>query len=190
MNEEKKAMRRHIAQLKRSMAVADAAAASERLFAMLEQSPRFREAHTVLCYYSMPDEVGTHDFVERWRTKKCILLPVVKGDELELRRYTGPQDLQPGERYHIGEPTGEPFTDYASIDLTLVPGVAFDAEGNRLGRGKGYYDRLLKKIHPKCLTIGLAYDFQRLEHINIQSWDVPLDEILTPTQHYRIKAKY
>ena len=50
MNEEKKAMRRHIAQLKRSMAVADAAAASERLFAMLEQSPRFREAHTVLCY--------------------------------------------------------------------------------------------------------------------------------------------
>ena len=71
-----------------------------------------------------------------------------------------------------------------------MPLVAFAPDGARIGMGGGYYDRLLKKIHPKCLTIGLAYDFQRLEHINIQSWDVPLDEILTPTQHYRIKAKY
>lgn len=177
MNEEKKALRRHIAQLKRSMAAVDAAAASERLFAMLEQSPRFQEAHTVLCYYSMPDEVGTHDFVERWRTKKCILLPVVKGDELELRRYTGPQDLQPGERYHIGEPTGEPFTDYASIDLTLVPGVAFDAEGNRLGRGKGYYDRLLPKLN--SYNIGIAFDLQLVPRVPCEPFDRPLDAVLT-----------
>ena len=86
MMEEKKALRKHIAQLKGSMDASSLSAASDRLFARLEQSPRFREARTILCYYSLPDEVATHDFVERWKDKKNILLPVVKGDDLELRR--------------------------------------------------------------------------------------------------------
>lgn len=60
----------------------------------LEEHPRFRQAKTLLLYYSLPDEVQTHDFVERWSKSKQIILPVVKGDELELRQYTGKQDLQ------------------------------------------------------------------------------------------------
>ena len=108
----------------------------------LEQYPAFQQAKTVLLYYSLKDEVQTHDFVERWSKTKNIVLPVVVGDYLELRNYTGKQDLQTGS-YNIEEPIGEIFNDYKSIDLAIIPGVSFDEEGNRLGRGKGYYDQLL-----------------------------------------------
>ena len=93
----------------------------------------------------MKDEVQTHAFIEKWSRSKRIILPVVTGDELELRVYTGPQDLAIGS-YGIAEPTGAPFTDYETIDLAVIPGVAFDRYGHRLGRGKGYYDRLLPQI--------------------------------------------
>ena len=92
----------------------------------MEQHPLFIAAKTVLLYYSLGDEVQTHDFIEKWYRQKDILLPVVKGDILELRRYTGPQNLQTGEAYHIEEPTGEAFTDYTQIDFAIIPGVSFD----------------------------------------------------------------
>ena len=176
MMEEKKALRKHIAQLKGSMDASSLSAASDRLLARLEQSPRFREARTILCYYSLPDEVATHDFVERWKDKKNILLPVVKGDDLELRRYTGRHDLHTGA-YHIEEPGGELFTRYDTIELALVPGVSFDAEGNRLGRGKGYYDRLLPKL--ATYNIGICFDFQVSPHIPCEAFDRRMNAVLT-----------
>ena len=102
------------------------------------------EAQTIMAYYSLPDEVNTHALIDELVAEgKTVLLPKVTGDDtMELRRYTGRDDLQEGS-YHILEPVGEPFTDYAAIDLILVPGIAFDAAGHRLGRGRGNYDRFL-----------------------------------------------
>lgn len=77
---------------------------------------------------------------------KHILLPRVTGEgTMELRRYTGPSDLAQGA-YNIMEPTGEVFDNYTDINIAVIPGVAFDKDGNRMGRGKGYYDRLLHKL--------------------------------------------
>lgn len=174
--EEKKSLRKQIARLKGRMETSALSAASERLFVHLEQSARFQAAHTVLCYYSLPDEVQTHAFVERWKDEKTVLLPVVKGDELELRRYTGRHDLAVGA-YHIEEPTGELFTDYAAIELALVPGVSFDKEGNRLGRGKGFYDRLLPKL--SSYNIGICYDFQVSPHVPCEPFDRKMHAVLT-----------
>ena len=125
---------------------------------------------------NLPDEVNTHDFIRKWSVQKQILLPVVIGNELELRRYTGPQDLKKGA-YGIEEPVGEPFTDYASVDLAIIPGVAFDAHGNRLGRGKGYYDRLLPRL-PHTYKIGICFPFQLLEEVPTEALDVRMDEVL------------
>ena len=147
MKEIKKKLRKQIAQEKSRHTATELTANSIALLNKLEQHPLFIAAKTVLLYYSLGDEVQTHDFIEKWYRQKDILLPVVKGDILELRRYTGPQNLQTGEAYHIEEPTGEAFTDYTQIDFAIIPGVSFDKNGNRLGRGKGYYDRLLPQLH-------------------------------------------
>ena len=95
---------------------------SAEILAALEAHPAFRAATTVLLYHSLKDEVDTHEFIRKWSREKRILLPVVVGDDLELRLYTRPEDLKPGA-YGIEEPTGELFTDYADIDFIAVPGA-------------------------------------------------------------------
>ncbi|MDL2305912.1 5-formyltetrahydrofolate cyclo-ligase, partial [Bacteroides sp. OttesenSCG-928-D19] len=83
--------------------------------------------------------------MEKWSKTKTIILPVVEGGILQLRTYSTPENLDTG-LYGIKEPSGEYFTNYHLIDLAIIPGMAFDASGNRLGRGKGYYDKLLPNI--------------------------------------------
>lgn len=127
-------------------------------------------------YYSLKDEVQTHDFIDNWSNQKIILLPVVIKDDIELRLYTGKEHLAEGA-FHIGEPIGEAYTSYDSIDLVIVPGVAFDENGNRLGRGKGYYDRLLP--HIKATKIGICFPFQLLKKIPTEPFDKKMDKIIT-----------
>lgn len=145
----------------------------------LEECPEFRAACTVVLYYSLPDEVPTHDFVARTAQDKAVLLPVVHGDDLELRRFTTPADIAPGP-YGIGEPTGETFTEMADIDLIVVPGVAFDAAGRRLGRGKGYYDRFLS--HPalqRASRIGICFPCQLVSEVPAEPHDVPMHRVIS-----------
>lgn len=140
--------------------------------------PRFIAARTVLLYHSLPDEVDTHDFVRYWSLRKHILLPSVKNGEIELHHYTANDGLEEGP-FGIQESTGEAFTDYASIDLAIIPGVAFDAAGNRLGRGKGFYDRLLARLKDYPIyKIGICFDFQKVEQVPADTHDIPMDEIL------------
>lgn len=106
-----------------------------------------------------------------------MLLPVVVNDDLELRIYTGTEDMTTGV-YGIKEPTGKLFTDYSSIDFIAIPGVAFDKKGNRLGRGKGYYDRLLPQI-PSAYKVGICFPFQMTEEVPVKAFDIRMDEIIT-----------
>lgn len=135
----------------------------------------FQSAHTILLYHSLQDEVHTHDFIEKWSKSKRIVLPVVIEDELELRSYSSPNDLAIGA-YGILEPTGTPFHDYDSIDLAIIPGVAFDTAGCRLGRGKGYYDRLLPKL--TAHKIGVCFPFQFVDEVPAEELDIRMDEVL------------
>lgn len=154
---------------------------SVNILAALEAHPAFRAANTVLLYHSLKDEVDTHEFIKKWSGEKRILLPVVKGDDLELRIYTGPQDMKIGA-YGIEEPIGETFTDYAEIDFIAVPGVAFDREGNRLGRGKGYYDRLLPRI-PSAFKAGICFPFQLIDQVPTEPFDICMDIIITNNEN-------
>ena len=174
--DEKKALRIEIRQLKRACPLEERRRKSLSVWEKVERDEVFQQAETVLAYWSMDDEVYTHDFVKRWAGSKTLLLPCVKGDELELRYFDGEERLQPGEGYAIPEPVGELFTDWGKIDLILVPGVAFDKSGNRLGRGKGYYDKVLKQTG--AYKLGVCFDFQLVERVPVEPHDVKMDRVV------------
>ena len=75
------------------------------------------------------------------------------------------------------EPTGDVFSSLDKIELVIVPGLSFDLKGNRLGRGKGYYDRFLKLV-PQAYKLGLCFDFQKVDAVPVEDYDIKMDEIL------------
>lgn len=175
----KKELREEIRRRKRRFTQEQLRERSLPIVARLLAHPRLMEAETVLLYYSLPDEVDTHGMVdELLRQGKTVLLPVVMPDRgMQLCRYEGPETMREDE-FHILEPTGEPFTDYEQIGVAVIPGMSFDARGNRLGRGKGYYDRFLKLL-PHAYKIGVCFDFQRSEQVPVGANDIPVDEVIS-----------
>ena len=174
---EKNELRKQIRAAKKALSLEEKIRRSEPVMRKVESLTQFREADTLLLYWSMDDEVQTHDFVNRWYTRKRILLPCVDGDDLLLRQYTGPECLVSGEQFGIGEPTGEVFTDLDKIDMIMVPGVAFDKKNNRMGRGRGFYDRMLKST-PGAYKVGVAFNFQMLDEIPVEPFDVPMNQVI------------
>lgn len=179
MNNDKRALRKQIREMKRRFTPQELAEQSLPIMKALLADKAVAEARTILMYYSLPDEVDTHDAVNQLvRRGKTVLLPrVIDGENMEIRLYEKPEDLQEGS-YGIMEPTGEPFTDYAAIDVAVVPGMGFDTSCRRLGRGKGYYDRLLPKAANAC-KIDVCFGFQLLASIPADGHDVKMDRIIT-----------
>lgn len=140
----------------------------------LEKHPKFRAAQTILLYHSLTDEVYTHELIEKWKNNKRIILPVVNGADLDLKEYKGQMEMG---AFNIMEPTGNKWTEYNKIELAVVPGMAFDKEGNRLGRGKGYYDKILCKLN--CYKIGICFPFQLYKEIPTEIHDIKMDEIIS-----------
>lgn len=174
-------------ELKRAVTAEEKLRRSETVMRSVEQLPEFQRARVVLLYWSMADEVQTHAFVERWYRAKTLLLPCVDGDDLVLRQYTGPECMVAGEQFGIGEPAGrdrmgatgsEEWKDLGAVELIVVPGVAFDKQNNRMGRGRGFYDRLLKST-PNAVKVGVAYDFQMLDTIPVEPHDVKMNRVIT-----------
>jgi 5-formyltetrahydrofolate cyclo-ligase len=135
---------------------------SEAISQTVLHHPHVRTAKVILLYKALPDEVETQMLLDQLEEEgKTVLLPVVIGpDKLELRLYEGIGKMREGT-YNIQEPVGKAFLNLAQIDTAVVPGMAFDNTGNRLGRGRGYYDRLLRQM-PNCYKIGICFDFQKL----------------------------
>ena len=184
----KESLRREIRRRKQLYTPAQLEALSLPIIARLK--PRLAEAKTVLAYYSLPDEVFTHQLINDLVAEgKTVLLPkVLDAATMELRLYTGPQDLAPGP-FGIMEPSGSqyslssfhlhPSSKIPSIDVALIPGVAFDAEGHRLGRGRGYYDRFLRTIGTvPFVKIGVCFDFQKVAAVPSDAHDIPVDLVI------------
>lgn len=177
---DKQELRRIVRAAKREVPLTEKIRRSLPIMQQVGELLSFQSAHTVLLYWSMDDEVYTHDFVRQWYKDKCLLLPCVDGDDLILRRYTGPDSMQPGPQFGIPEPTGPVFTDVERVQMIVVPGVAFDRNRNRMGRGRGFYDRLLKST-PNAQKVGVAFDFQLFDEIPTEPFDVPMDLVVTET---------
>ncbi|HPE17047.1 MAG TPA: 5-formyltetrahydrofolate cyclo-ligase [Tenuifilaceae bacterium] len=151
-------------------------AASKKIFAQVEQVAEFKNAKNVLAYWSLPDEVDTHNFVVEWHKIKTISLPVVAGANLELCIFSGMECMKKTGSFGILEPTGTEIVDPNDIEVAIVPGMAFDMEGNRLGRGKGFYDSLLQ--NKNIYKIGVCFEFQLLEKVATSPHDIPMDKVI------------
>ncbi len=178
----KKELRAKMKVLKNSVPMQERIRLSDLIMEKVEQLEEFSKATTILLYYSLPDEVQTAAFLEKWavcKTDNCsakrLVLPVVDGEDLILKEYK-PGMLESGYQ-NILEPTNTTIINPSEIDFALVPGVAFDLNNNRLGRGKGFYDRLLPAL--SCPVFGLAYPFQIVEQVPTESFDKKLDGLVT-----------
>lgn len=177
MSPTKQEIRRYIRQLKADTPADERARLSAEACDHLRQLPEWRTAQTVLLYAALPDEVATQALIaEAAAAGKRVLLPVVQGEELELRIYTGDENLREGA-FHIAEPEGKAFTAFDEIELAVVPGVAFTHKGHRLGRGRGYYDRLLPQL-TVALKVGLCWPFQLLDDLPHEPHDIMMDLVI------------
>ena len=142
----------------------------------------YKSSQTILFYVSCDSEVYTHDMIKKsLAIKKNIIVPIsnVTNKDLILSKLEGWEDLEKGS-YNILEPKRknekEIFLD--NINVIIVPALGFDIKGNRLGHGFGYYDKLLKKSK-NAIHIGLAFEFQIINNIQIEKHDIPVDKIVT-----------
>lgn len=175
---DKRELRKYIRTVKSTVPFCEKLARSYAIMKQVEQLSAFVSSKTVLLYWSMEDEVQTHDFVEKWYRSKKILLPCVDGDDLLLRQFNGKDCMKCGEQFGIEEPVGDVFTNLNLIDMIVVPGVAFDHNKNRMGRGRGFYDRLLKST-PNACKVGVAFDFQMVSAVPVESFDVRMDKVVS-----------
>jgi len=188
---EKARLRAQLGERGRAFSPAERAEASARICERLKQQPVWPAARAVFFFAPLPEEADIGPLLsEALRLGKLVALPrYSKSDDgyLPYRVVDLDQDLQPGH-FGIREPSRAcpPFT-LDHLDLTLVPGVGFGLNGGRLGRGKGYYDRLLARISGwKC---GVAFDWQVVPEIPVEPHDVCMDYLVTPTGWHEIRCR-
>ena len=174
---DKQALRKDIREKKRAMTPEQIDAASRRLGEMFAACEAYQNARTIYGYLPYNQEVRTVPMLERaMREGKRVSVPKVYGDEMRFIYIT---DLSQVEKGYAGIP--EPIADAPVADdptaLVLMPGLAFDAKGHRIGYGGGFYDRFLaaEPAHP---TVALCYDFQMLPSLETEAFDIPVDCVL------------
>lgn len=177
MLNDKQQTRVHIRQLLKSLPDSEKAKNAEKVFSTIENMPEFQQAEKILLYWSLPDELPTHFFIEKWSKEKQIFLPSIKDSEVVIKLFINAQQMKPG-LFNIAEPDNE-YKFNNDIDLIIVPGIAFDKAKNRLGRGKGYYDRFLSRT--KAIKWGVGFDCQLLEKIPSNHFDIKMDKIIVPS---------
>ncbi len=170
----------------------DIADASIEISRRLWSLPVLSRARRIACYFPVGGEIDCRFFVTAaWQRGRTTLLPMLNGLELRFSTYDS-KSVFLRNRYDIPEPTGKnlQIKRPQEIDVVLVPLVAFDTIGNRIGMGGGYYDRSFRFMRNRTTwhrptLIGLAHDFQKVPLIKAHSWDIPLQFVVTEKSIYR-----
>ena len=174
---DKQALRKEIREKKRAMTEEQIVAASERLGELFLTSDAYKQAKTIYGYLPYNQEVRTVPMLQQALLEgKKVAVPKCYGDEM---RFIYLDDLSKVEKGYCSIP--EPIADEPVADdktaLVLMPGLAFDPQGHRMGYGGGFYDKFLEQ-EPNHPTIALCYDFQMLEHLETEAHDIPVDTVL------------
>ncbi len=184
MNTDKQQLRIKMKQQLSSQSRDNREAASKEIAVRLFDSDEFKQAKIIMFYAGTDSEVNTEGMIKRALSAgKTIVLPVAKEEDKKLiasQIIDFDKELKLGP-YGILEPEEEYVReiDKEKIELVIVPGLAFDRTGRRLGRGKGYYDRFLSSLPSKTPKIGLAFNFQIVERIPCEPHDFPLTSVIS-----------
>jgi 5-formyltetrahydrofolate cyclo-ligase len=181
----KAALRARVVARRRAQSTEERAAAGRKLRDAILELPEMEMAGTVAAYVSVGTEPDSRGLIfALWKRGTYVLLPVLQPDgELDWASYEGPDSLAPGPRGLL-EPT-EPQRGVASItsaDAVVVPALAVDREGRRLGRGGGSYDRALARVGPSILTVALLYDGELVSEVPVTEHDQPVRAAALPGQ--------
>ena len=174
---DKKELRRTIRERKRAMTEEEIVQRSEKLGKLFVQSEAYKNAKTIYGYLPYNQEVRTVPMLEQaLRDGKRVAVPKVYGDEMKFLYL---DDLTQVEKGYAGIP--EPIADEPVADdetaLVLMPGLAFDPAGHRIGYGGGFYDKFLA-AEPNHPTLALCYEFQMLPELHTEEHDIPVDTVL------------
>lgn len=185
--EQKKATRKKIIEKKLQITDEYIQASSKEITRILLGTDEFKAARTIMCYLSFGQEVDTKMIIDEcYKQKKTILIPIILKKEdgttyMEASQLLDPlSDLAPGTM-GILEPKSNSIRirDPKIIDLVIIPGLAFDKKGNRLGYGAGYYDYFLERLREDCKQIALTFSFQLIDNIPTQEHDKKISNIIT-----------
>ena len=181
---EKAALRRRLLADRARLGPGQRAAAARALRDAILELPQAQMAGTIAVYYSLAYEPGTHGLVYAlWKRGGYVLLPLLRPDaDLDWASYEGPDSLRPGPR-GLTEPSEPPRGPdaVARADLVLVPALAVDRSGVRLGRGGGSYDRALARVGPGIPTIALLYDGELLDEVPAAAHDQRVRLVARPS---------
>ncbi len=174
---DKKELRRTIRERKRAMTEEEIVSRSEKLGVLFSQSEAYKAAKTIYGYLPYNQEVRTIPMLEQaLKDGKRVAVPKVYGDEMKFLYL---DDLSQVEKGYAGIP--EPIADGPVADddtaLVLMPGLAFDPAGHRIGYGGGFYDKFLA-AEPNHPTLALCYEFQMLPELHTEEHDIPVDTVL------------
>ena len=190
---QKSALRRSLRERRRGLSASAQRSASRNLDRKLRAVSALRSGQTVALYLANDGEISPDTSLRRLsRTGKRCYLPCLQGKHLAFRRFRPSQTLKKN-RFGIPEPAPKrgAALPVEAMDVILLPLVGFDRKGNRLGMGGGFYDRTLARLSPmkRPLLIGLAHHCQEVEQLPVQSWDIPLDTVVTDKTVYWLKQR-
>ena len=186
-------LRQEILAKRRQLTAKESAQAGLSILKTIMQMNVFKRTVNVASYISLSGELCTQDMNEYFMTRHHLCLPyMVTGQKGKMDFYSFKKgDELVENRFHILEPKNQPenLVLEDKIDVIVVPLVAFDNKGNRMGMGGGYYDRMLKKVRKDCLVIGVAYEFQQVDELLVEEWDMPMDIVITEKNCYEFRKQ-
>lgn len=176
--ETKQEIREQLRKIRAGIGADEWHAATDAIAQKVIGSDYFREATDIFCYMDFDGEVGTEQIIdEAWRLGKDIWLPKVTDGEMDFYLVESEKELVRGT-FGILEPSGEGIKAPGEDGLVIVPGIAFDRNHNRIGYGKGFYDRYLN-AHPHLVKLGIAFDIQLVDRIPAEECDCRMDMVVT-----------
>ena len=174
---DKRELRLAMRKLNRSLQPEVRSHLSHKLWEAVESLPQFREAKVVAFFSSLSDEPDTSSALECWSQQKHLLVPRVEGEIMHFYEFV-PEHMTDGS-FGILEPSEGDIFPAGDIDLIVVPGVAFTAAGDRMGRGKGFYDKYLSQSEMRAYRVGVCYPHQIVESLPTEPHDQRMDIVVS-----------